>query len=191
MVTYVGNNTIAYDVNNKGDAVGMVDQKAFIYRQGKLIEIGTVRPEDRQSAAYGVNDRSDVVGYSAQESINDGQAFLYRERTGVVGLGRLKDTDAYSVAVSVNDCGHVVGFSGSNVNFYAVTGLSAFIFANGRMTDLNAVALNASGVKMTAASGINDRGQIVGRGLNDGRLHAFVLTPKHDRQRCGESDDEE
>lgn len=191
-VTYLESNTIAYDVNNGGDVVGMTaDEKAFIYRHGKLIEIGTVHPEDRQSAAYGVNDRSEVVGYSAQESIDDGQAFFYRKRTGMVGLGRLKDNDAYSVAVGVNDCGHVVGFSGSNFNFYDIAGLSAFIFANGRMTDLNAVAATPSGVTITAASQINNRGQIVGRGSINGRLHALLLTPKHDRQRCGEPDDEE
>jgi probable HAF family extracellular repeat protein len=196
-ITYLGKNTVAYNVNNRGKVVGITaNLKAFVYSDGKLTELGTLIPGDRYSDAAGVNERGEVVGTSGT---SHGQAYLYRERTGMVGLGRLKDTDAYSVALAINDCGHVVGLSGSNVNFYDLAGLSAFIFASGQMTDLNAVASTPSGSTLTAASAINNRGQIVGRGSIGGQLHAFLLTPRpgeaggrdnDDGSRCSDGGDD-
>jgi probable HAF family extracellular repeat protein len=45
------------------------------------------------------------------------------------------------------------------------------------MRDLNSLLPANSGWELTAAYGINDRGQIVGKGKKDGQTKAYLLTP--------------
>jgi len=45
------------------------------------------------------------------------------------------------------------------------------------MTDLNDVVAPDSGWRLACAYGINNRGQIVGQGVVDGRKCGFLLTP--------------
>lgn len=55
----------------------------------------------------------------------------------------------------------------------------ATVYRNGRMWDLNDCIPMGSGWVLHRAWGINDRGQIVGQGMNlaNGQLRAFLLTP--------------
>ena len=53
----------------------------------------------------------------------------------------------------------------------------AFLYRRGRMIDLNdLIPVNADWI-LEEASGINDRGQIVGLGQHHGQERAFLLTP--------------
>ena len=56
---------------------------------------------------------------------------------------------------------------------------SAYLYDHrtGVMTDLNQLIPQGSGWYLVDAFDINDAGQIVGRGLIGGEMHAFVLTP--------------
>jgi hypothetical protein len=47
------------------------------------------------------------------------------------------------------------------------------------MIDLNTLIPDDAGWDLISASGINNRGEIVGYGLLDGRFRAFVLDFKH------------
>jgi probable HAF family extracellular repeat protein len=106
----------------------------------------------------------------------------------MVSLGTLRSDDAYSRALAINKCGHVVGYSGSAKDINSTSGLSAFLHVNGRMIDLNSRVLNRSAFTLTAASAINDHGQIVGRGSFNGQLHAFLLTPRNRNADCGKAE---
>jgi probable HAF family extracellular repeat protein len=53
------------------------------------------------------------------------------------------------------------------------------------MLDLNGLVFNRSAFRLTVATGINDRGQIVGHGSINGQLHAFLLTPRYRNTDCG------
>src|SRR3712207_9335136 len=53
----------------------------------------------------------------------------------------------------------------------------------GEMRDLNTVLPVNSGWILTDATGINDRGQIVGHGLFNGQTRAFLLTPDQTKDR--------
>ncbi len=46
------------------------------------------------------------------------------------------------------------------------------------MTDLNSLLPSGSGWNLGGATGINDSGQIVGYGIDNGQDHAFLLTPQ-------------
>jgi len=59
---------------------------------------------------------------------------------------------------------------------YDPTQYHAFLWENGAMTDLNTLLPAGTGWILTAATAINDNGDIVGIGLLDGQVHGFLLT---------------
>ncbi len=72
-------------------------------------------------------------------------------------LGTLGGRD--SVAAAINDKGAVVGAS-----LTSTSASHGFIDLRGRMVDLNSLIPADSGLVITAADDINDRGQIVAQG---------------------------
>jgi probable HAF family extracellular repeat protein len=170
--------TVAYGINNQSQIVGILNSNtAFLYENGTTTEIGTL-PGDNYSSAEGINDLGQVVGVSAPTGVGDGRAFLYSKSTGLVNLGRLFPSDLFSVALDINNNGQVVGFSGSNLDFFSTSGgIRAFIYSDGKLQDLNDLISPNSGLTLTQARAINNRGQIVGAGSINGELHAVLLTP--------------
>jgi probable HAF family extracellular repeat protein len=173
--------TVAYGLNNLGQAVGILNSNtAFLYENGQTTNLGTL-PGDRYSQANDVNDSGQVVGSSGLTGVNDSRAFVYSSNTGLQDLGRLRPTDLFSTGLGINNLGQVVGFSGTNNDFFAAdgNGLRAFLYSDQTLYDLNNLIAPSSkgGFTLTAASAINNNGQIVGRGAVNGELHAFLLTP--------------
>ncbi|MDZ7995473.1 MAG: DUF3466 family protein [Nostoc sp. EfeVER01] len=173
--------TVAYGLNNLGQAVGILNSgRAFLYENGQTTNLGTL-PGDSYSQANDVNDLGQVVGSSGLTGVNDSRAFVYTSSTGLQDLGRLSPTDLFSTGLGINNLGEVVGFSGTNNNFFAAdgNGLRAFLYSDKTLYDLNNLIApsSQSGFTLTAASAINNKGQIVGRGAVNGELHAFLLTP--------------
>jgi probable HAF family extracellular repeat protein len=81
-----------------------------------------------------------------------------------------------SWAYGINSSGQIVGWGDTAVR----SNDHAFIYANGTMTDLNKLltgSVKSSGVILTTAYGINDKGQIVGHATVNGHAHAYLLTP--------------
>ena len=72
----------------------------------------------------------------------------------------------------INDTGSVVGM------FPFKTTYHAFVYTNGKTTDLNKLIAAGSGWMLTAAYGINTSGQIVGEGTHNGQQRGFLLTPR-------------
>ncbi|MEH2367464.1 DUF3466 family protein [Nostoc sp.] len=173
--------TVAYGLNNLGQAVGILNSgRAFLYENGQTTNLGTL-PGDTYSQANDVNDLGQVVGSSGLTGVNDSRAFVYSSSAGLQDLGRLRPTDLFSTGLGINNLGQVVGFSGTNNNFFAAdgNGLRAFLYTDKTLYDLNNLIAPSSkgGFTLTAASAINNNGQIVGRGAVNGELHAFLLTP--------------
>ncbi|MBC7527544.1 MAG: hypothetical protein H7308_08335, partial [Chthonomonadaceae bacterium] len=54
----------------------------------------------------------------------------------------------------------------------------AFIVRGGRLVDLNTLIPAGSGWELIFATGVNDKGQVVGMGLHENRLRAFLLSPQ-------------
>jgi probable HAF family extracellular repeat protein len=142
----------ANDINNRGWVVGESGQAtgeglghAFLWRNGRMRDLGTLGGES--SRANGINDRGWVVG--ATETGGPAvHAFLWRN-------GRMRDLGtlggAFSEALEVNDRGVVVGNSET-----ASGTIRPFIWYRGVMRELNVAGTSSS------ARAINNRGQVTG-----------------------------
>ena len=122
------------------------------------------------SVAYAINDSGQVVGWADTNSNGtpSGHPFLYSggpmQDLGTLGSG-------YGTAEAISANGLVVGESGDG-NGHA----SAFLwYQGGVIADLNTFLPANSGWQLTAATGVNNAGQIVGNGFLNGQQHAFLL----------------
>lgn len=135
------------------------------------------------SYARGINDRNEVVG-AAQNTQGVTRAFLVSPVNGawkvpaseivitnalMVDLGSLAGPTGTSEALSINNLGTIVGTSSSS------NGPRAVLWRSGSITDLNTLIPEASGWTLQAATGINDREEIVGYGMYQGEQRAFLL----------------
>jgi len=144
---------------------------AFIYSDGSLQDLGTLAG-DKYSDAYGINNKSQIVGDSFNVS-NDGfpsmkHAFLYSDGL-FQDLGTLGGNS--SEARGINDQGQVVGDSSTGGGR-----THAFLYRDGMLNDLNSLIPADSGWTLQNALGINQDGQIVGYGIINGETHAFLTT---------------
>ena len=151
---------------------------AFLYRGGRLTDLDA--EAGFQSEPIDVNAESQVTGLShllsgvapVPFSTNRFHAFLYSKGQRL-DLGTLPG-DQNSEGTALNDAGDVVGVS---QNIHAAS-VRAFLYHGNRMRDLNALIPAASGWVLQGATGINNRGQIVGTGLHGGKKRGYLLTPK-------------
>jgi probable HAF family extracellular repeat protein len=102
---------IARDINECGVATGQSKNHAVRWLPNEEVEdLGTLsqfEPANRNtSQAYGVNNLGHIVGDSTSP-IGDGEAFIWTEETGMVGLGRGEGYRSY--AQDINDHDVVTG----------------------------------------------------------------------------------
>ena len=121
-------------------------------------------PSGANSAALGINNRGEVVGYSFQGE--DYQAFLYsssdQSMTDVGSLG-----GKVNAACAINDSGQVTGYSqDENGN------LLAFLFSRSQPIASLGTLQNAA---TSEAFGINNSGAVVGDGQSGEQNHRPVL----------------
>ncbi len=103
-----------------------------------------------------------------------GEAFLWSESTGMIGLGSFGRT---SKARGVNNAGQVVGIC--DTNYGGRYSQAAFLW-DGQMFDLNALVDTGGKIHLQLAKDINDAGHIVGllhisRPVSES--HGFLLIP--------------
>ncbi|HKQ97666.1 MAG TPA: hypothetical protein VJV75_07320 [Candidatus Polarisedimenticolia bacterium] len=126
---------------------------AGLWSDGVLTDFGTL-PGDQYSQAKGINNRGQVVGYSAGSLGSTGIIWENGTTTTLGFLGGGDDT----FATHINDMGQVAG--------WAVTDLQerhAFFWDHGVMTDLSPPPPQGNVLChcTTEARGLNNRGQVV------------------------------
>jgi probable HAF family extracellular repeat protein len=167
------------EINNLGQIVGAsfsLSQSpingfnAVVLTPGQqVIELPALN-ESSENAALDINNKSQIVGYS------DDEAVLWSDGN-VLGLGILGDNvNTYSVATGINDQGEVVGYS-SISEISPLTGQRHAFLWSGQLKDINNLISPDSDWELEDALDINNKGQIVGRGILNGQYHAYLLTP--------------
>ena len=162
----------ATGVNNAGQIVGEVHQTgstnfhAVRWVGGVPTLLGFL-PGGNSSFARSINESGNVVGF-ARTGAGATHAFLWTPAAGMTDLNTLGG--ASSAAYDINSNGVIVG-SADNASGVR----RAFVYSNGVMTDLNTLLSASDGWVLEFATGINDQGQVVGWGTNNGQRRAFLL----------------
>ena len=173
-------------LNSQGQVVGIssldgnLTSHPFLWRHRVLADLGTLGGDNGQ--ATWINDAGDVVGEADLPGSQTHDAFLWKR--GVMNdLGNLGLT---SFAYAINSEDQVVGHSRINDGTFR-----AFLWENrGPMIDLNSLIPPGSGLTLTDAIYINDRGEIAGTGCSPmaTNMHTLPLIPC-DEKHPGECED--
>lgn len=185
--TRLGSGSGIYAINDDGKAVGNLNSQiynpnppagsspytyrrsAFLYANGSMTDLTN---QIDALYAYGINNHGDIVG-----NLSNGAAYLYRD--GQVQLLGTLPGDATSLPLSINNAGAIVGISSPQNDIPNATvspssgptaGWRAFLYQDGRMTDLNA----AGGFTMSQAYFINNRGHVLGVATSNGTRIAYL-----------------
>jgi probable HAF family extracellular repeat protein len=183
-------------INQRGAAVGIsgicdgaigggTAEHMVMWRDGRLVRSLPTLGGAYWNTPMDINDRGNVVGFS--DLPGDGPTFAQtnfhaffwsahrfdcngKAVTGTCDIGTL-DAQGRSEALGINDRNQVVGVS--------LPSLHAFLWQNGKMTDLNSLVVPGTSLILTIAEEINNRGEITGQATDPatGATVAFVAVP--------------
>jgi probable HAF family extracellular repeat protein len=163
--------SVAQGINDAGQVVGSSQipdsasgvTHAFLWNDGTMTDLGVLNGAF-WSGAEAINDADQIVGWSNLEGyLSVGPQYATEWSGGhIIDLGM-------GNAYGINNLGQVVGTNNNR----------ATLWSDGSAIDLTTdIAFGGSGWTLQTATGISDRGQIVGYGLNPlGVSTAFLLTP--------------
>lgn len=150
---------VAHGINDKGQIVGGSGVEAVLWQGGQKQELGI------KGDAMAINNKGQIVaGYGFQHVV------LWQN--GASHELPLLPGSSQTEANSINANGFIVGRAGMT------RGSLAMLWHDGRVYDLNMLIPHKSTWVLEDATGINDKGQIVGSGTLNGQPHAFLLTPR-------------
>ena len=118
-----------------------------------------------------LNNLGQRAGVSFNEETGRVEAFLELRGTRMM-LGTLGGS--FSIARAINNRGEIVGGSLSEGN----EEYSGFLYRNGKLTNINDLLDPGSGWEVVQAVSINDNGEIIGIGSNEGTDRIVLLRPR-------------
>ncbi|MEO8662305.1 MAG: hypothetical protein ABI693_27830 [Bryobacteraceae bacterium] len=167
--------TSAAGIDTAGNVVGYSylpsgDFHGFLYTAGTMHDLGTLGGSWSQASA--INDAEQITGQAYLPGNGKAHAFFYSNGT-MTDLGAFRQ---YSSGLAISSTGVVVGQANVRTDTSYLV-YHAVIFQNGMPVDLNTLIPRGLGWLLTAATGINDAGQIIGYGTRNGQSHGYLLTP--------------
>ena len=121
--------------------------------------------EGASGQANWINEAGEIVGFATSQGDQALFAFLWKNGA-LINLGTAKG-DMCSAALGINSRSQVVGLL-SNACTFAAADRRASLWEKGHVIDLNQFLPSGSGLQLTDAYNINDRGEIVGLGIPPG-----------------------
>jgi len=184
--TFGGQDSVAYGINAAGQITGAAQtaaqrEHAYIWTaQAGLTDLGTL-PTGAWSYGFAITDSGRIAGVAQFNQNNNTFHAVRWDSSGgstyaIADLGTLNaGLGRNSEALAANNNGQIVGWSSTDPQDSI---RHAFLWQNGTMTDLNTLlAASSTGWVLLRADGINNQGQIVGEGIQNGVPRLFVLTP--------------
>ncbi len=177
---YGGSGGRAWAINDNNSIVTSDAFGRYAIRFDGLNAIGTgtqlVGLGNDTAIAADINNQNIAVGSSRILGETIFHATMWNTRGQPTDLGALAG-NYYSYASAINESGVAVGQSGSFSNSNDDENF-AVLFEGGRVINLNSFAeIAAAGWSLLySATDINEAGSIVGFGLKDGAVHAYLLT---------------
>jgi probable HAF family extracellular repeat protein len=127
---------------------------------------------DLRGTAWGLNNQGVVVGGYRQATGTYAPGWFRADGGNIEYFGPLPEWNR-AVAFDINDDGTVVGSMGITDSYQNMT---AFVYRDGMMYDLNCLASIPDGWWLSSAQRINEAGEILGF-AGDVLLRAFLLKP--------------
>jgi probable HAF family extracellular repeat protein len=168
--------SVGFGINASDAVVGLAytpGPRAFLFERGQATLLDTLGGSGGEAKA--INAAGAVVGGADLPGDTTLHAFLYWHGQ-LIDLGSLGGSTGFSEALAINDEGLIVGLSTTAPSPAAT---HAFLSNGHTMLNLNDLIPANSGWDLEAATGISNRGQIVGYGFHGGEQRAFLLTPMH------------
>jgi uncharacterized membrane protein len=160
-------------LNDRGEMLTDQLGKPGIWSTGTWTPL-PARPNCHTMESAAINESGEVTGFLRDIRLIKNTAFLYRDGILTDLLPPPGFTDSEGKAI--NAAGTVVGLISVHPMEQPFVEHAA-IFVNGRGTDLNTLIGLGTGWELTRATGINDKGQIIGDGKHNGQPTSFLLTP--------------
>lgn len=176
--TLGGSYSFAYAINDAGEVVGLsfTGEKqpnsanyvthAFLYKNGKMIDLGTLNG-GLHSEARAINNAGQIVGQSFTADAGP-LGFFYQDGQMTV-LGPNVD-GAIGEANAINDAGEIgglfrrAGADGFTYNHIASDGSMSYLFGS----------TTAEGSRTITITGINNAGQMIGNGYTYAATRAYL-----------------
>jgi len=144
-----------------------------------IVDLGTFSDADGSSVANGINDIGQAVGTS--HPAFGSRAILWDNDAGHTAYELpLLPGDNYGSAHAINNAGTILGSSTYGTpGTWDIQPYVPVVWIDGEPRTLESIvdATSAAGWEFSSAIAINNAGQIVGTGLHDGAMRAFLLTP--------------
>lgn len=160
----------ARSINDAGVVAGVSNfgpqsERAVIWVDGIVSELVS---QFQVTYALDINNGGAVVG-GENDSAGIVRSLVWKNGNAT-NLGTLGGKD--DEALAINDSGTIVGYS-----ILANNASHAFIYENGVINDLNSVTDTSGGWVLNRAVDINNKREIVGYGVHNGKTRAFLLKP--------------
>lgn len=170
-------------------AEGGASERHYAYLwplKGKPYCIETL-PKTVFSEALGINNAGQVTGYlhfkgdwaggeNAYHVVYNDHAFLW-QRGKMTLLDRNQPDVSETRPIAINNAGEIIGaahFPSGNSGGHLS---HPFLYQNSVLYDLNTLIPANLHWELQTVSGINNRGQIIGSGIRNGKTQAFLMTP--------------